>query len=434
MAHLFQLDEDDDPTHEAAVFVKVPEHVYAAVYSPLRQKVRQAVAREVEREMAALVEIQRRYRSDVLDTLFVLTGMLGNHAFFMLALPFLHVFGGGQFARGLTFVVLWSIYFSGWVKDYVSAPRPASPPIAQITRSPAHTFEYGFPSSHTTYVVATILYISHFMMHVWGSSLVSIVVFWAVGVFIVVGRIYCGLHSFIDIVGGIGIGVVEALGFVAFYPRIDALLLSTPGPLYMAVVLYLALKNIPRSLDLCPCCVDSFCATSVTLGLAVGTWVHARTPFLWHNGVVDSIAWDSSLTPAQNALRCSIVLVLVVAWKLGSKAPMIALVQGLSLCPVPCCDGADGSKLDIGAEIKPECTDTLLDSISVKPKLSEENAAYIKDYLVPSPGSIAAGHYGTHKLMVTPENFVRVPIYAGLGIVIYVAAPMLFYLLGLMPA
>ncbi|KAI7830939.1 hypothetical protein BX661DRAFT_180347 [Kickxella alabastrina] len=406
MAPVFQLDEDDDPTHEAAVFVKVPEHFMQ----------------------------QSRYRSDALDTLFVLTGMLGNHAFFMLALPFLHVFGGGQFARGLTFVVLWSIYFSGWVKDYVSAPRPTSPPIAQITRSPAHTFEYGFPSSHTTYVVATILYISHFMMHVWGSPLGSIATFWAVGAFIIVGRIYCGLHSFIDVVGGIGIGVVEALVFVAFYPRIDALLLSTPGPLYMAAVLYLALKNIPRSLDLCPCCVDSFCATSVTLGLAVGTWVHARTPFLWRNGVVDSIAWDSSLTPAQNTLRCAIVLVLVVAWKLTSKAPMVALVQGLSLCPAPCCDGVDGSKLDIGAESNPECMDTLLDSISVKPSLSEENAMYIKNYPVPSPSSIAAGHYGTHKLMVTPENFARVPIYAGLGIVIYVAAPMLFYLLGLMPA
>ncbi|KAJ1853768.1 Long-chain base-1-phosphate phosphatase [Coemansia sp. RSA 2703] len=407
----FQLDEDDDPTHEAAMFVKAPEEAYAAVYSPFRQRLRQLVMQEVEREMPALISIQQQYRSPLLDHLFVLTGMLGNHAFFMLALPFLHVFGGGMFSRGLTFVVLWSIYFSGWVKDYISAPRPASPPIVHITRSPAHTFEYGFPSSHTTYVVATIIYITHFMLNEWGTPLNGVLAFWTVGCFIVVGRIYCGLHSFIDVIGGGVIGVIEAFTMIAFYPQFDTLLLTTPGPLYLMTILYVALTNIPRSLDLCPCCVDSYCATSVTLGLAIGTWIHSRLPFLWHNGFADKIAWDSSLTILQNTLRCSIALVLVVTWKLASKRPMIALVRRFLPQTSFSNDAMQSEKL----------SSDIVDS---------QKAG---NYRIPAPGSVSAGHYGTHELMVTCENIARIPIYSGIGVMVYVVAPILFSIFGLMP-
>ncbi|KAJ2721969.1 Long-chain base-1-phosphate phosphatase [Coemansia sp. Benny D115] len=432
----FQLDEDDDVSHEAAAFIKAPEHVYQIVYSPLRQKLRQWVVQEVEREMPALVAIQQKYRTPLLDTLFVLTGMLGNHAFFMLALPFIHVFGGGQFARGLTFVVLWSIYFSGWIKDYISAPRPSSPPIVQITRSPAHTFEYGFPSSHTTYVVATILYISYFMLNEWGMPLPYVVFIWVSGILIVVGRVYCGLHSFIDVIGGTVVGAVEAMAFVAFYPRLDTLLLSTPGPLYLAAALYVALKNIPRSLDLCPCCIDSFCATSVTLGLIAGTWIHARLPFLWHNGMPDRIAWSSSLSLVQNFMRCAITVVLVVAWKIASKAPLAALVQRVLLSSESCCD--DHSNIsDTG---KHKCRRTSLYNAAVHSNSSDDTDVATSDkhseekpYSIPSSICIAEGRFGTYELMFTPENFARVPIYAGIGVVVYVGAPLIFYFTGLLP-
>ncbi|KAJ2202074.1 Long-chain base-1-phosphate phosphatase, partial [Coemansia sp. RSA 521] len=245
----FQLDEDNDIIHDAEAFSLATESAYQAAYSPLRLYLRQLVVDKVKRENPKLAAIQHRYRSPGLDRLFMFSGMLGNHSFFMIALPFLHTFGMGAFARGLTFVVLWSIYFSGFVKDYISAPRPASPPVVQITRSPAHTLEYGFPSTHTTYAVATIAYISHFMLNVWHISTVWVGLMWICGVTIVVGRIYCGLHSFIDVVGGIVIGIIEALCFVFFFDRMDALMLSTAGPLYSIAIFYFAMSSIPRSLD-----------------------------------------------------------------------------------------------------------------------------------------------------------------------------------------
>ncbi|KAJ2829128.1 Long-chain base-1-phosphate phosphatase [Coemansia erecta] len=411
MSSRFQLDEDNDSAHDAAVFTPAPEGAYQAVYSPLRLYLRQLVVDEVKREVPKLAEIQRRYRSPALDRLFVFSGMLGNHSFFMLALPFLHIFGLGSFARGVSFVVLWSIYFSGVVKDYISAPRPTSPPVEQITRSRAHTLEYGFPSSHTTYAVSTIVYISHFMLNVWNISAVWVGLLWVCGAIIVAGRIYCGLHSFIDVAGGVIIGIAQALCFVFFFERLDALILSTAGPLYSVSVFYLAMTSIPRSLDPCPCCIDSFCATSVTLGFSLSYWIHARLPFLWYAGQTDRIAWDASLTMTQNALRCLIVISLVVLWKIASKPIVISMVQRMlpNLSPP-----------------SPECSDDL----SAKDSDSDCKQSV---YTIPAASSIKAGRYGSYALMACHENLARIPIYMGISMVVCIVSPILFYLFGLMP-
>ncbi|KAJ2746649.1 Long-chain base-1-phosphate phosphatase [Coemansia sp. BCRC 34301] len=392
MVPRFQLDEDIDAAVESTPFVKAPETAYEAVYSPTRQLLRRIIVDEVEREIPRLVAIQQKYRTPALDRFFIFTGMLGNHTFFLLALPFLHVFGLGRFARGLTFVVLWSVYLSGVAKDYISAPRPVSPPVAQITQSPAHTLEYGFPSSHTAYVVASIAYVSYHMIGEWGTSLVWPCVLWAVGLAVIIGRVYCGLHSFVDVAGGAAIGTAEAVFFIMLYDSIDALLLSAAGPLYIMVFVYLALLAIPPSLDLCPCCIDSVCATSVTLGVAVGTWIHARLPFLWHNGHHDRIAWDSSLTFGQNVLRCLIIIVLIVMWKLASKPAMTRLARSLVL-----------------------------------------GSASRKSYSIPTTESIMAGKYGTYEIMASPENIARVPIYAGIGVIACAASPIVFHMLDLCP-
>ncbi|KAJ1836488.1 Long-chain base-1-phosphate phosphatase [Coemansia sp. RSA 2711] len=409
----FQLDEDGDSPHEAAAFIKAPESAYQAIYSPWRLYLRELVTKEVEREVPQLAAIQRRFRSPALDRLFVFSGMLGNHSFFLLALPFLHIFGLGVFARGLSFIVLWSIYFSGIVKDYISAPRPASPPVVQITRSPAHTLEYGFPSSHTTYAVATIGYLSYYMLYAWSVSPVWVGLLWTCGATIVVGRVYCGLHSFIDVAGGVVIGVVEALVFICYYERLDALFPTTAGPLYVSALLYFALKSFPPSLDPCPCCIDAFCATSVTVGLAFGYWIYDRLPFLWHNGRSDYVAWDASLTSTQNALRCIIALVLVIIWKIASKPMLLPLVKRMFPGCVSTPSVQSGDSLSAGdsdADCKQGC------------------------YAAPSPASIKSGRYGSYNLMTTHENLVRIPIYCGIALTVTVSSPIVFYLLGLMPS
>ncbi|KAJ2807878.1 Long-chain base-1-phosphate phosphatase [Coemansia guatemalensis] len=416
----FQLDEDEDDLQKSANFVKAPESAYEAVYSPTRLRLRRLVLRVVEWEVPRLAKMQRRWRSPALDRLFVFAGMLGNHTFFMLALPFLHIFGLGVFARGLSFVVLWSFYFSSIVKDYISAPRPASPPVVQITRSPAHTIEYGFPSSHTTYVVSALLYISHYMLNVWAVSGLWLYLLWAVGLVIVFSRVYCGLHSVIDVTGGFVVGALEALAFIFCYEPLDALMCSNAGPLYIIAVLYAALSTMPRSLDLCPCCIDAFCATSVTAGLGLGAWIHVRLPFLHQGDQFNRIAWDTSLTLTQNAMRCVIALALSVVWKLASKPMIISAVRRLF-------------PKDIAAQT-PDTTSRTANG-QAKGAGNACSSAGHKEQLdkALTPYNIKRGHYGSYTIMASDENLARVPIYIGLPMVVTVVSPVLYYMFGLMP-
>ncbi|KAJ2081805.1 Long-chain base-1-phosphate phosphatase [Coemansia sp. RSA 988] len=416
----FQLDEDEDDLQKSANFVKASESAYEAVYSPTRLQLRRLVLRVVEWEVPRLAKMQRRWRSPALDRVFVFAGMLGNHTFFMLALPFLHIFGLGVFARGLSFVVLWSFYFSSVVKDYISAPRPASPPVVHITRSPAHTIEYGFPSSHTTYVVSALLYISHYMLNVWAVSGLWLYVLWSVGLLIVVSRVYCGLHSVIDVTGGLIIGALEALVFIFWYEPLDALMCTDPGPLYIIAVLYAALSSMPRSLDPCPCCIDAFCATSVTAGFSLGAWIHVRLPFLHQGGQSDRIAWDTSLTLTQNVIRCVVALALLIAWKLASKPVITSAVRRLF------------SK-DIAAQA-PNAASWAASGQSEGGDNACANSKY-KEHLdtALTPHNIKCGRYGSYTIMAADENLARIPIYIILPMVVTVVSPVLYYMFGLMP-
>ncbi|KAJ1965252.1 Long-chain base-1-phosphate phosphatase [Dipsacomyces acuminosporus] len=437
----FQLDEDKVTAHDPRLFVRVPEAAYEAIYSPARRYIRQIVSDEVEREMPTLVAIQEKYRSPMLDKVFVITGLLGNHAFFLIAIPFLHVFGLGQFARGMTNTVMWSTYFSGFAKDYVSAPRPKSPPITQITRNPAHIFEYGFPSSHTSYIVSTVLYMTYYMLAVWNASLFWVCMLWTLGAIVVAGRIYCGLHSFVDVAGGAVIGTTLALVLVCFHEQFDVLILSTAGPLYIAGIVYVALTSIPRSLDMCPCCVDSFCGTSVSLGVTIGAWVHARLPFLHANGQLDRIAWSTSLTLTQNTLRAIVCVVLVVVWKVASKPILVSLVKCLvagDKLPAATPDYLDsGSATDVESETEGDCRKAAdvqaRDSSSDSSSTSSSTVSLDNDYVIPPAKDIRAGRYGTHEMMASAENIARIPIYAGIGFIVHAVAPVFYCLLGLMP-
>ncbi|KAJ1948371.1 Long-chain base-1-phosphate phosphatase [Linderina macrospora] len=421
MAPRFQLDEDDANIRSIAVQPQVPEYAYGQVYSQRRMAIRQWMIQQVEWETPMLASIQKRLRAPLLDKFFVLTGMLGNHAFFFLALPFLHILGLGPFARGVSNVVLLSVYLSGLAKDYVSAPRPASPPLVHITRSPAHTFEYGFPSSHTTYVVGTIMYITWFMYNVWNVHVLWIGVLWVFGASIVFGRIYCGLHSFVDIAGGFLVGTVEALVLIACNDALDSLMLSWTGPLYICGALYLALSTIPRSLEMCPCCVDTFCALSVIAGIYVGAWAYALLPS--HIGNTDPayIAWSTSLTLTQNVLRGVVCIGAIVAWKATSKPVAIKLVKAFIV---------EENEAPVGFDS--EATTDVEPSQDIQESASKGHANAMR-YVLPSKRDIQKGRYGTYSLMCHAEDIARVPIYSGIGFIVAFIAPVLFYYLGLAP-
>ncbi|KAJ1915587.1 Long-chain base-1-phosphate phosphatase [Tieghemiomyces parasiticus] len=170
------------------------------------------------------------------DLYFILTSLLGNHNFFLLFLPLIFWTGWASFARSLVLVVLGAIYISSWIKDWLCLPRPPSPPLQRLTWSPDHTFEYGFPSSHTTYCVSVGLHLIACYLgrdvvaeavdhHGWGQQAVVA----GIGLFVAsigFGRIYCGMHSVTDVLGGAVLGTAWWAAVYFTHPLLDGYLLG----------------------------------------------------------------------------------------------------------------------------------------------------------------------------------------------------------------
>ena len=119
------------------------------------------------------------------------------------------------------------------MKDFFCLPRPLSPPLQRITISTAPALEYGFPSTHSTNAVSVGLvclsqiFNSHMYAH--SSSLfeqalcrLGIITASLYMFSIVLGRVYCGMHGFLDILVGTGLGVALWWLRISFGPQLDA--------------------------------------------------------------------------------------------------------------------------------------------------------------------------------------------------------------------
>lgn len=104
-------------------------------------------------------------------------------------------------------ILATGVFFTGFLKDMLSLPRPLSPPLHRITMSGSAALEYGFPSTHSANAVSVAVY-TLFSLHSPDCTLQpttrlileSLSYFYAFS--IVLGRLYCGMHGFFDVIVG----------------------------------------------------------------------------------------------------------------------------------------------------------------------------------------------------------------------------------------
>jgi hypothetical protein len=175
------------------------------------------------------------------------------------------------------------VYLSGYAKDLVCLPRPLSPPLHRITMSGSAALEYGFPSTHTTNAVSVALSALH---ELWRNQenyspvmyrlLVAACLCYATSISI--GRMYCGMHGFLDVVFGAVLGAIIAAVRVAYGTAFDDSVIagSLPYLLVVLVVLLLAVRFHPEPADNCPCFDDSVAFIGVVMGSTIATWHYSR--------------------------------------------------------------------------------------------------------------------------------------------------------------
>ncbi|GAB1313444.1 Long-chain base-1-phosphate phosphatase [Madurella fahalii] len=258
-------------------------HHYRRALPKWRYDLRQSLLPLVRWETPYLAALQSAMRTPALDSYFAITANLGTHTFFMIGLPILFWCGFSGFGRGLVHILASGVFFTGFIKDMCSLPRPLSPPLQRITMSGSAALEYGFPSTHSANAVSVAVYgilmlRSESNIYSPTTTVALEALAWFYAVSIVFGRLYCGMHGFVDVIIGSLMGA--AISLVEFYyaPALEAWLHSSNylAPLMVALVIIVLVRVHPEPADDCPCFDDSVAFAGVMIGLECGMWRFAR--------------------------------------------------------------------------------------------------------------------------------------------------------------
>lgn len=310
-----------------------PNDHYKSKLSPLRYKIRSYFLPWIRKETELLAYVQASLRNPFLDIYFAWTANLASHTFYVLMLPLPMWFGASTMGRHLVCVLGLGIFFTGHFKDYLCLPRPRSPPLHRITMSSYTTQEYGFPLSHSANATAVTLVLFMTVM----TSDYTLMVRWSLYfiftlyyVSLIFGRIYCGMHGFLDVFFGSLIGCCVFLFRAYLGPLCDEwLFLSKSGlslistPLIIISGYLLLIHFHAEPVDDCPCFDDSVAFIGVLIGLDISQWMFYFTDHLLNqNNHGDPLLIPFNYTelgPLKTLLRVVIGVGLVATWKAVSK-------------------------------------------------------------------------------------------------------------------
>lgn len=145
--------------------------------------------------------------------------------------------------------------------------------------------EYGFPSTHSTNAVSVGLY---GLLALWEESnidptfrLSMQLLAWVYMLSIIIGRLYCGMHGFLDVVVGSALGALLAWIQWAFRAQIDAFIYSGDwqAPVIVIATILILVRIHPEPADPCPCFDDGVAFAGVIIGADVGHWHYAQSRF-----------------------------------------------------------------------------------------------------------------------------------------------------------
>lgn len=246
---------------------------------PIRFKIRQYLSQFTDNQSDYLSEWQEKNMTPFKDIFYPYTANLGAHTFYVIFLPIPVWFGYYELTRDLVYILAYSIYVTGFFKDFCCLPRPKSPPVKRNTLSHYTTKEYGAPSSHSASATGSSLY---FIYCIWNCSdfsdfnkitltMIALIYLYI----IVVGRIYCGMHGILDISAGILCGLlcfsVRILVSFIFQDFVSSNYWWYPI-LCFAFGLFLLFKHV-RPIDECPCFADSVAFIGVVSGFECADWL-----------------------------------------------------------------------------------------------------------------------------------------------------------------
>ena len=229
------------------------------------------------------------------------------------------------------------VFFTGFIKDMVSLPRPLSPPLHRITMSGSAALEYGFPSTHSANAVSVAVY-ALFTIHSpecqlqESTKLILEVVSYAYAFSITIGRLYCGMHGFVDVIIGSIIGALISVIECVYGAGIDKFLHSSSwlAPATVALIIIVLIRIHPEPADDCPCFDDSVAFAGVFIGIELGGWHYATGNWAWDYPVPATVPFDLEYMGwGVVILRVLVGVLVIFAWREVMKPTLLKCLPHL---------------------------------------------------------------------------------------------------------
>lgn len=193
--------------------------------------------------------------------------------------------------------------------------------------------EYGFPSTHSTNAASVAVY-GIFLLNSPDSTLSPLpntlfqITLYIYATSIVIGRLYCGMHGFFDVVMGSLLGALVSVVHCLYGGLFDEFIFSgTIKEVLVVVLVILVLVRIhPEPADSCPCFDDSVAFAGVMIGEQLGNWHFARTRFSSSDppGTIpfrlESIGWFKAVA------RIVLGVVIIFVWREVMKPSLLRLL------------------------------------------------------------------------------------------------------------
>jgi len=253
-------------------------HLDASVEESRRRK-----HERVRQGAANVLRLQQMCRHAIFDYYFQIWAFFAEEEFYLIVEPIFFWCVDYRLARQMNWIVCGGLLWGNLLKDVFQLPRPAKvEPKVWVPHSSTQVDstacrDFGFPSTHAMNSVSNSLFTVLYYLEYHGSdatisTYLIMFVCMLIWIFsISFGRLYLGVHSPMDVKGGLIMGTVLALVARLCVKLLDRCLLEMPyGGVALTLCFTVVLLLNPQPRPMTPTFMQNCTVSGLLLGAALG--------------------------------------------------------------------------------------------------------------------------------------------------------------------